>query len=608
MDIEKSTIGVFALLVLLTSILAISITPYTATASNKSAAQEGNSIKIAFFQDFSGPLNLYGIYARNGFFSGLQYLSGSRPESPDQIEPGDSVTYEFEEGSIEVRFYDTYDSSSEVYEGGSKAEQAALLWGADVLVGGSNSGSAEEIIGVASEYNIPYFIGPGAGAYLTQDPVFNEHVFRIGRNNWHDALASAYYYGAMENGYDSVAFLAIDSPFGQSGVETAKQAFEEYQVSTEGTVYIPPTADNYGSYVQEVKGMDPDLVYLVWAGGGFAQIYGSLEEAGLMDRLVGSVIDLFTMNRANFAYPDLRGVMEGAVGFCYFTNYVNSGGEYEAMLDIYDEENIRPDSFASVYSVEENDWADRLSRMEAPELFSGQLFATAQFVVEGLEQNDWEASPVRGDGGLISIWEGMELQTPLGSTIIRPYDHQAVRPMYIAEAVIDQPNDNFGTEQTNHLIVGERIAKVPRKYIDPPIKTNYNPYVDPYQVNINYEKITPSQESPPMQIEFTIEALRGQEPYTAEIDYNNNGEIEETYTFDVENTTTYTFEQGGSHVVTVTVTDNAQSKVKRQKIINVPYPIDTSNRPAGLSMTIWTIITIAVIAGILTISIKGLKQ
>ncbi|MFW6104538.1 MAG: ABC transporter substrate-binding protein, partial [Candidatus Bipolaricaulota bacterium] len=277
---------------------------------------------------------------------------------------------------------------------------------------------------------------------------------------------AAYYYGETQN-VDTVGFLGIDMTFGQNGVSTAESAFEEYGVETLEPEFAPTDTKNFKPYLQRIKNKDPDILYIVWAGDGFGPLYQDIHNMEMMDKVVGSVIDLFTMNRVNLVSG---GLYEGAEGFCYFAYDVNSGPEYDFLVETMKENDIRPDEFAAAFSQEEGDVFDKLAKARVPELWHGQAFATAQFIVEGLRQGR-----VSDPEGLIKAWEGMELETPLGETLIRPRDHQAVRPMFIAKAVMDTEEDEIGFSDTVGLIIGERMTKVPREYIDPPIKTDYEP-------------------------------------------------------------------------------------------------------------------------------------
>ncbi|MFB6290402.1 MAG: ABC transporter substrate-binding protein [Candidatus Bipolaricaulia bacterium] len=447
----RKNLAFIAVFLLVTSVFLAGISP-AVSAQNK-------EVRIAVLQPRPQKgLYFYGTWAMQGFKIGLQYAT----DAPDWEGP-----YKMKDGrDIKIKIFDT-EGSPEV--GVSKARQAITNWGADILFGVSSSSVATSVEKIAETYETPYFISPAASASLTQKPKFNKYIFRIGRNSWHDAKTAAYYYGKIQ-GADTVGYLGIDYTFGHSGVKAAKSAFEDYGVESVATEFAPADTKNFKPYLERIKNKDPDILYIVWAGSGFAPLYKGINNMEMMDKVVGSVIDLFTMNRVNLLSG---GLYEGAEGFCYFAYDVNSGPQYDFLVKTMKENDIRPDAFAAAFSQKEGDIFDKLSKASVPELWHGQAFATAQFIVEGLRRGS-----VSDPEGLIKAWEGMELQTPLGKTLIRPRDHQAVRPMFIAKAVKDKKENEIGTSDTVGLLIGKRLTKVPRKYIDPPIKTDYEPAED----------------------------------------------------------------------------------------------------------------------------------
>ncbi len=592
---KKTFLVLITTILLVTSALSFTASPASAQAGN----EEEDTIKIAFVNAMSqNALSFYAGWARNGFLTGMSYVTGDNCGNPQQYTTGDTVTFEWEDKTIEVKIYDTQGSGD---KGVEEARTAITEWGADILVGNTWSPVASSVVGVAKTYETPYFLLPAASASLTQDPKFNQYVFRVGRNNWHDALTSAYYYGEMQEGYDEVSFLAINNAFGRSGVNTAIKAFERYGIEKAGDpVYVPPDETDFLSYVQEAQDQDADLVYVVWAGN-FGNLYKTMKDVGIFDKLAGSIIDMFTMNLSNFGIPGAEDLVENVEGFCYFSNYVNSGEEYQYMLDYYQQNDVKPDAWVS--AIASGDWVDTITEAEVPELWAGQAFATSQFVLQGLNEQDFDVDTVKGEDGLIAQWEGMELDTPLGSTLIRPYDHQAVRPMYIGKAVVDEPGDDFGSEETEGLIVGERVVKVPRKFVDPPIKTDYEPYVTPYEVNFEFSEVTPDDEAPPQEVEFTVEALRGQQPYTMDFDFDGDGTFENTVTGITASTSImHTYEEGGEYNVTVNVIDNQETQVQKSQTVTVP-----SSGIGGMSTTTIAAIIVIIIV-IIAIAAFGMRS
>ncbi len=421
--------------------------------SKTSGEKKSDEIKIAILQSREEKgTYFYGNWAIQGFKLGLQYAT----ESENYEGP-----YKVNDQKIKLKIYNTEESPEKAVK---KAKDAINNWGADFLFGGTLSSVAIPLQWIAEEYKTPYFICPAASPRLTQEPRFNRYIFRIGRNSWHELNATAYHY-TVEKGFEDIGLVAIDNDFGISLVEMAEKAFGKRGAEIVERQWVPPHTEDFSPYIEKIKKANPDGLFLAWAGD-FVPLLKEVEKNKLIDKILGGIFDLFTMNRINFSIEKLEHFYEGVEGFCYFGYDVNYGPQYDWILETMKEENIRPDDFVSIYSQKDGDWADRLSKAKVPEVYYGSSFATAQFMVEGFKRN-----PDLIIENLISTWEGMVLYTPIGETKIRPEDHQGLRSMNIGKAVIDEREDS----DTNGLVIGERVQEIPRNEVDPPIKTDYRP-------------------------------------------------------------------------------------------------------------------------------------
>jgi branched-chain amino acid transport system substrate-binding protein len=114
------------------------------------------------------------------------------------------------------------------------------------------------------------------------------------------------------------------------------------------------------------------------------------------------------------------------------------------------------------YSFPDNEINDALiagydaAYSDNPDLFSECAFATAQALVAAVEESGGDTLPET----LIPILEGMVFEGPKGTYGIRPSDHQALVPMYIARLTnLDDADQNFY----------ELLAEVPAAQIIPPV-------------------------------------------------------------------------------------------------------------------------------------------
>ncbi len=102
-----------------------------------------------------------------------------------------------------------------------------------------------------------------------------------------------------------------------------------------------------------------------------------------------------------------------------------------------------------------------------PELFTASGFATAQYVV-----NVTSTIPDLNIYDMINYLESnITINTPKGSTFLRPEDHQGLAEMYIAQ--------NWKDTRENSETYGEIIAKLVEKLdpagVAPPIESNWVP-------------------------------------------------------------------------------------------------------------------------------------
>ena len=100
------------------------------------------------------------------------------------------------------------------------------------------------------------------------------------------------------------------------------------------------------------------------------------------------------------------------------------------------------------YSFPQNEINDWLTEQyeavysDKPDLFSECSFATAQALVAAVEATGGDTLPET----MIPALEGMIFEGPKGTYGIRPSDHQALVPMYIAQLEnLDDPDQNFYT-------------------------------------------------------------------------------------------------------------------------------------------------------------------
>ncbi|UCE14118.1 MAG: ABC transporter substrate-binding protein [Candidatus Heimdallarchaeota archaeon] len=412
------------------------------TVAIQSDTNQNGPIKIGIFLPETAGYTTYAPWVRQGFELGMIYASdgtnttsGGRP--------------------YELHYYDTKGSTSEIV---GIVTRAIETDGMDILVGGVSSDVATGIIPIASQYETLYFIGPAASAELTGN-LFDKHAFRIGRNSHHDAKTSIYH--SMEiAGAKKIAFLAVNVNFGHTGVAAMRDEVEAKGGEVVMTEMVPLGTTDFTPYLSRLRteaqtGAGIDMLHVIWAGS-FSELWRdifTLEIYNYMN-ISNVAVDIYAMNILETELRALGGTIIGGQGMCVYGYELPNNSVNDWMVEQHIERNIMPNiQHGLTYRV--------------PELFTASAFGTAQFLV-----NVTSAIPDLQIDKMISHLEGLNITCPKGPTYIRPYDHQGLAEMYIADIV----NDTRPGSETENLIIASLNKTIPALEVAPPIKTDYDPY------------------------------------------------------------------------------------------------------------------------------------
>ncbi|MHA1939924.1 MAG: ABC transporter substrate-binding protein, partial [Candidatus Thorarchaeota archaeon] len=285
------------------------------------------------------------------------------------------------------------------------------------------------------------------------------YIFRIARNNWHDAYAGVTY--AMDENYlnySRFAFLAADYSFGYSGVESMKSVIEDNGGSVHSIQYAALADTDFSQEIDALKAADAiydiEYLFIIWAGD-FSFLYSDLFTYNLAAdmEIAGACIDVLSMNliEASLSPP---ATYVGSTGLCLYGYELPNNTVNDWMVDQHVTQNIMPNiAFGQTYRV--------------PELFTASAFATAQFLVDVTN-----AIPDLNTGLMINYLEGgITIDSPKGPTYLRPDDHQGLAEMYIATAV----NDTRSGSETENKIIAELVETLHRDVVAPPVASGYTP-------------------------------------------------------------------------------------------------------------------------------------
>ncbi|MFW9927837.1 MAG: substrate-binding domain-containing protein [Candidatus Thorarchaeota archaeon] len=429
---RKSALKTFILIGIMTFVV-VGIVP----ASPKPAAE--TPIKIGLFYPQTGSLAVYGPWTKDGFDLGMIYAT----ENTNQTSDG---------RPYEIYYYDTATDPSTI---ASKVTSAIENDGIDIIVGGTYSAVAAAIEPIAKENQLLYFITPGAASSLTEDPSFNEYTFRLARNSWQDAKTGVKY------AYDTVgarnyAFIAPGYSFGYSGVSTMSTEILNRGGVIVDTEYVPVGTTDLTPYMDHLLDVDSsvaggiDMLMIVWAGD-FSPLYRDMtaKNIGQYMNISSGIIDIWSMDYIESTLTP-PATYVGTTGLAVYGYKLPNNPVNDWLVQAYKDRGITYASVAGTY--------------QAPDLFTPDAFATAQFIV-----NVTNSVTDLNVDNMICHLEGLNISTPKGNEYLRPEDHQGLPEMYIATAINDT---QVGSPTYNHII-GQLVETLNPNEVAPPIKTTY---------------------------------------------------------------------------------------------------------------------------------------
>lgn len=371
------------------------------------SAQEGEPLRIGLMTDQSGALTIYGFELEYGFKLGLLYAAGIDPADYDNDVEAALADVVVGGRPVEVL---VRDNAGDADTAASQARELIEQEGVELLVGAPSSGVTLSLQQVALDNDVILFAAPGASPAITGEN-FNENTFRVCRNTFQDSAALASF--ATEGLGTDWVILAADYDFGRSSAAAFNTVLGAAGVNfVQDTIYAPLETTDFTPYLQEVLNSGADVLLPIWAGDTSVTLYQQLSELGVQDQM--TVVGAFNSN-------DIVAVSDpSTIGSVAFIVYHYTFPQNEV-----------------------NDWLvekHRAAYNDVPDLFTECGFATAQALVAAVEATGGDTLP----DAMIPVLEGMIFEGPKGTYAIRPSDHQALVPMYIARLTnLDDPDFDF---------------------------------------------------------------------------------------------------------------------------------------------------------------------
>jgi branched-chain amino acid transport system substrate-binding protein len=276
--------------------------------------------------------------------------------------------------------------------------------GYKILAGSTSSGSAAQVAPIADQNNVLFISGAAAADVITG---LNRHTFRAGRQSYQDVLDARGFFSNKTIGKKVVVF-AEDTAFGASNVAAVQQVFGG-KGHTVSKVLAPFGVADLTPYIQQLKNMNADLVFVAWANTSTsAAMWTSLQQQGIMR---STTVTTGLPDRVN--YPILGPLFVGAK---LLSHYVYQAPKNKA-----------------------NNWlvAQMKKKKTVPDLFTPDGFVTAQMICRAVQKS----------GGsnvdrMISALEGWQFAAPKGIQRIRQADHAMLQPMFQVQ-LVKQKNGKY---------------------------------------------------------------------------------------------------------------------------------------------------------------------
>lgn len=364
-----------------------------------SAGGEGGEATVSVIYSQSGPLAAYGEAYRNGLEAGIDYATNGTGAID-----GTTITLDYAD--------DAGDPAKAV-----GLAKDAIGAGSQIIAGTVVSGVALSLAEQAEQNEVLYISGPAAADAVTG---INRYTFRSGRQTYQDVATAGSFLGDPAG--KKIVVFAQDNAFGQgnvSGVEAVLGA----EGATVTPVLVPEDATEFTPFARRILDVDPDLVFVAWAGDTTSAMWQALSQQQVFEQVP------VTTGLGDVASYGAYGSATEEITF--LSHYFGDAPDNEV-------------NQAMVGHLEENG-------AEA-DLFSPDGFVAGQMIVHAVSEGAGDVE------AMIAALEGWEFEGPKGTTTVRAEDHALIQPMFEARLV-----DQGGTP------VPELVETVDADTVAPPV-------------------------------------------------------------------------------------------------------------------------------------------
>lgn len=291
-----------------------------------------------------------------------------------------------------------------------------------VLTGlGSHIGLA--LSPLAKEKKFILFSYAAAADALTGEKC-HRYFFRTVANTTMHSGALAFW--AVSNGYKKIFGIAQDYAFGRSAMTAFKKKIQELDPSVKmvGEIFHPFKEKDFGPHISKIISSGADIIFTPNWGRDLGHLLKQARSSGLKPKFMGYYLNDYLL--------------------------IKKMADDQAMIGNFTAENY----MVSIPTEKNKEFVKKFYRNKGyyPTLAPGKSYMAAAFWAQAVKKagkDDVEA--------VANAWEGLIYDGPAGKWYMRPCDHQAQMPVWMAKIVKDNP---FFA----HAYVGEATT-IPAKFI-----------------------------------------------------------------------------------------------------------------------------------------------
>src|SRR5439155_8541891 len=227
-----------------------------------SAVAQQAKFKVGLMLPYTGTYAALGTAITNGFKLAVEENGGKL-------------------GGREIEYF-RVDDESDPAKAPDNANKLIKRDKVDVLVGTVHSGVALAMAKVARGNNTLLII-PNAGAEDITGPLCAPNIFRTSFSNWQPGYAMGKV--AADQKKKTAVTFTWKYAAGDESVGGFKEAFEAGGGKVVKELYLPFPQVEFQSYLTEIAGLKPDVVYVFFAGGGAVKFVKDYAAAGLKNTI-----------------------------------------------------------------------------------------------------------------------------------------------------------------------------------------------------------------------------------------------------------------------------------------------------------------------------------